>query len=312
MIQEFRLLKKIRKKIPQVLQGSLGLEDDAAVLKGKGSDDWLLTTDCLVEGVDFLRRKTPAEWVGRKALAINLSDIAAMGGTPVACLIALGIPGSMSVRWIEKFYEGLTRLAEQFQTLCVGGDISRAKQFFASVSLIGRVRRHQYVSRRGARPGDWIAVTGRLGGSILGKHLRFEPRVAEGKFLARYFRPSAMMDISDGFAQDLEHILIQSKVRAKVDLDKIPVSPAAKKMGKGSGPASLRHALTDGEDFELLFTLPPRSVTKLDRAWKRYFPKVPLSWVGRIASGKGKIQWLCGTEPVSNPVPGRKGYVHFA
>ena len=210
---------------------------------------------------------------GRKALAINLSDLAAMGAEPTAFLIALGISSSMKKSWILRFYKGMMDLAKQYNVKCVGGDITRAKEFFVSITLIGQAKQEEIIRRAGARNGDWIAVTGNLGGSILKHHYSFEPRIKEARFLTTQFRPTSMIDISDGFLQDLEHILKASGVSAEIHLDKIPVSQDAR---------NLESALTGGEDFELLFTMPQNTKSALEKVWAKKFPKVQLSWVGKI------------------------------
>lgn len=341
MKSEFELIKLLRKKIPRKMQGKLGIGDDAAVLPGPGAERLLFTTDILVEGVDFIRRKTPAahvgavpagypavrrmvpprpELVGRKAVAVNLSDIAAMGGTPYAFVVSLGIPRNMNQKWILKFYDGVIALARQFGVLCVGGDISRAREFFVSIAMIGRARPQEIVTRRGARAGDWIAVTGKLGGSIFERHLTFEPRVKEARFLARRFHPTSMIDLSDGLVQDLGHILQESSAGAKLNLNKIPVSRDALKLAHGNSEAALRHALTDGEDFELLFTISGAKKKSLDRAWKRQFPRLKLSWVGKIAAAKqssqtavadDRILWTRDGKPAAAPRLAKKGFSHF-
>jgi thiamine-monophosphate kinase len=264
-----------------------------------------------VDGVDFVLGKASPQKVGRKALAVNLSDIAAMGGEPMACVIALGIPPRLTERWLGQFYRGLVRLAKKYNTLCAGGDISRSRQFFVSIALLGKVPAKELVTRGGARAGDWIGVTGRLGGSILGRHLDFEPRIREARFLASRFHPSSMIDISDGLLQDLDHILKQSGVGARLDIQKIPISQEAKKLAAGHAKKALEHALTDGEDFELLFTVSPSKAKKLTRAWKNRFSQVPLTWIGVVTKEKGKVTWTYGSESVRSPRFHQPGYRHF-
>jgi thiamine-monophosphate kinase len=311
MKSEFELIELLKQKIPRFLQGEIPIGDDAAVLPGRGRERFLFTTDVLVEGVDFLWGKTPPEKIGRKALAVNLSDIAAMGGEPLACVISLGIPRHVNEKWIEKFYSGMVRLAKKYTTLCVGGDLSRSREFFVSVALLGRAASNEIITRKGACPGDWIGVTGMLGGSILGRHLEFEPRIQEGRWLARRFRPSAMIDISDGLLQDLGHLLEQSHTGAIIDLNGIPVSRAAKRLAKKSRAKALRHALTDGEDFELLFAISANKKQKLEKAWKIHFPQVPLSWIGCIRGRKPQILWMRGSRAVRAFRLRRKGFSHF-
>ncbi len=311
MKSEFALIDWIRKKIPQKLQGPYGIGDDTAILPFKNNGELLFTADTLVENVDFVLKKAKPELVGRKALAVNLSDMAAMGGKPFACLISLGIPPSMNEAWIQKFYSGLLPLAQKYQTLCAGGDISRAKEFFVSIALLGWSPKKKAVERNGARPGDVLLVTGKLGGSILGKHFSFEPRLREAQFLIQNFHPTAMIDISDGLLQDLEHILKESKVGTSVELSAVPVSSDAKKLAKGNPVRALEHALSDGEDFELLFTIPSKEESKLQKLWKKTFPGVSLSRLGRIQSGKPRVDWLRNGKPAAAPLIRHKGYSHF-
>ncbi|MBI3313497.1 MAG: thiamine-monophosphate kinase [Candidatus Omnitrophica bacterium] len=304
MQSEFKLIEDIKKIIPRKLQGPLGIGDDAALLpKIPKNHEWLLTTDVLVDGVDFRINEMRPEMIGRKTLAVNLSDIAAMGGIPAAFVISLGIPAHVKENWIHRFYKGMIRLAKQTNTACVGGDISRASNFFASVALLGHVEKGRAVTRCGAKRGDLIFVTGKLGGSILKHHYDFTPRLSEAGFLNKHFRPTAMIDISDGLIQDLEHILKSSGVGARIDFTRVPISKNAEELVRGNADKALRHALTDGEDFELLFTVRKHWRGSLKKAWKKYFPKVPLSEIGIVTAGKGKV--------INAPRLSKKGFTHF-
>ncbi len=309
---EFEWIHWLTQRIPKRLQGRPGIGDDAAVLPDGGSESLLFTTDTLVEGVDFRLRDARPELVGRKALAVNLSDIAAMGGRPLAFVMALGIPRNFNNAWVEKFYQGAIRMAKEYKTLWVGGDLSRSRQFFVTIALLGCAKRREIIFRRGAKPGDWIGVTGSLGGSILGKHFRFHPKIREGCFLASRFHPTAMMDSSDGLLQDLGHILKASGVGADIDLDKIPVSAAARQLAKKDPQRALKHALTDGEDFELLFTMPPGKAKRCKKVWQRSFSGSKLTWIGRIRTRKGaSIAYFNRSRSVSAPAFKRYGFSHF-
>lgn len=312
MQSEFKLIENLKKLIGRKLQGPLGIGDDAAILPeiAKGRQ-WILSTDVLVEEVDFRLGKLPPEMAGRKALAINLSDIAAMGGIPSAFVVSLGIPPSFRENWIRRFYRGMMRLARQSKTACIGGDISRAREFFASIAILGHVKKNQGVTRRGAKRGDLIFVTGKLGGSILGRHYQFTPRLSEAGFLCDFFRPTAMMDISDGFIQDLGHILKDSGIGARLDLARIPVSKDARRLARRNSQKALRHALTDGEDFELLFTLPRRLGFWLEKKWKKRFPRVALSRIGEIISQKEKLIYEYDGKKIKPPRFLKKGFSHF-
>lgn len=308
-LAEFSLIRRLRAQIPRAYQEPFRLRDDAASLGLKTGESLLLTTDTLVEGIDFHPGTRP-ELAGQKALAMNLSDIAAMGGCPRFFAIALGVPRRMQPAWLERFYRGMLKWARRYKLVCAGGDISAAKEFFAAVTLIGTVRRGAAVRRSGARPGDWIGVTGSLGGSILGRHLRFQPRMDEGRWLGAH-GARAMIDISDGFLQDLEHLLEESHAGACLEKTAIPISSAALRQGAGSATRALRHALSDGEDFELLFAMPPRRARVLQAVWKKCFPRVALSWVGTITGRPLQVDWLEKGRPCAAPRLHQKGFQHF-
>lgn len=307
-MNEFELIKNLTKVIPRRLQGRLGIGDDAGTFPG-GAGEFIFTTDAIVDGVDFTR-KARAEKIGYKALAVNLSDLAAMGAKPSAFVVTLGIPAGTNEAWLKKVYRGMTQCAAKYNTLCVGGDITKAKQFFISIALVGRVKKKEAVTRGGARVGDLIGVTGKLGGSITRHHLDFAPRLKEGSFLAAA-KVHAMIDISDGLLQDLGHILESSGRGALLDSFRIPVSEDAKKLAGKNPEKRLEHACTDGEDFELLFTAAPREKTKLEAGWKKKFPGTPLSWIGEITKDAGKIRWQKGGMPIPAPRFKQKGYSHF-
>jgi thiamine-monophosphate kinase len=262
-----------------------------------------------VEDVDFRYGKAKPEEVGHKALGINLSDLAAMGAKPVAYLITLGIPRRFPATWVARFYDGLNLLARRYRVTCLGGDLSEAKQWTASVTILGRCEKDP-ISRQGARPGDILYVTGSLGGAIRRHHLCFQPRVEQGLFLSSKIKPRAMIDISDGLVQDLGHILSQSKVGAELRLDQIPISKDAFQMARGNQEKAVRRALTDGEDFELLFSIPAHKQKRLETGWRKQFPRVRLRAIGSIRKTPG-IRWFNQNKPVKSPVAGHPGYEHF-
>ena len=243
-------LKKFQNLLPRVVKG---IGDDAAVLKVKGGRYLLFTTDMLVQDVHFSLRMS-ARAVGHKVLACNLSDIAAMGGEPVFAVVSLGVPGNISSRYVKDLYAGMWGVARSFGVSIVGGDTVRSDKVVVNIALLGEVEKRKLIRRQGARTGDWIFVSGPLGGSFKsGRHLKFTPRVKEARFLVGNFKPSAMMDLSDGLAGDLAHILKASCVGALIEEKLIPRHRGC----------SMEQALTDGEDFELLFTMPSVRARKL-------------------------------------------------
>jgi len=266
-----------------------GIGDDSAVVRIPGAHhDWLLTTDPVIEGVHFLP-DTPGRLVGRKIAGRVISDIAAMGGEPFYLLFNLVSPPETPLQRIEDLYRGATALSRRWGAAVIGGDVAKGPRLEVHAFAVGRVPRGHAVLRCGARAGDHIFVTGALGGSILGRHLTFQPRVAEGVWLARGGWASAMMDLSDGLASDLRRIAEESRVGAVLHAEAIPISRDARRLRDGR-PA-LEHALGDGEDFELLLTVRPARAGALQRAWRRRFPRVRLSEIGRITDEVEAI-WL--------------------
>jgi thiamine-monophosphate kinase len=263
----------------------------------------------VVEGIHFTRA-TPPEKIGRKALARCLSDIAAMAGTPMAALITLALPKNFDAEFVGEIYDGLNAVAEKFGVAVVGGETTtNPERILISIALLGTVPRGKQLLRSGAKAGDAIFVTGELGGSLAGKHLDFEPRLDEARWLAEHFKIHALTDLSDGLAGDLGHIVKASGVGAELLKSSLPVSREAKLQAKGSAaakPAALA-ALTDGEDFELVFTVASKDAVKLLDAWRKQFPKVRLTCIGKIVAREGL--WL--RDQHGSHKLQAQGYVHF-
>lgn len=291
---EFGLIKKFKRAIKLDASVIKGTGDDCAVLKFSRDKYQLFTCDMLVEGVDFRNDERPY-LIGRKAIAVSISDIAACGGIPQYCLVALGMPGSTPVEFINKLFKGMLGIAKKYKINLVGGDLSRADKITIDVSMLGQVEKKYLSLRSGARTGDIIFVSGSLGGSISGKHLKFTPRLKEARFLVKNFRPTAMIDISDGLAQDLGHILEESNAGAVIYEGLIPLSRQAKGLGD---------ALYCGEDFELLFTLSPLEA-------KRVLKKNPFLFqpIGEIAKKKYGLRMVDkrGREKIIRA----RGFRHF-
>jgi thiamine-monophosphate kinase len=310
-VNEFELIHLLTRHLPGNPAVVVGAGDDCAVLEtGAADGHCLFKTDAVVEGIHFTA-DTPPELIGRKALARALSDIAAMAGTPTAALVTLGLPRDFDVARLEKIYAGLNALAREHAVAVVGGETTtNPERLWISIALLGTVPRGRAALRSGAKVGDAIFVTGELGGSLAGRHLEFEPRLAEARWLAAHYPLHALMDLSDGLAGDLRHILKASGVGAELLKRAVPVSRAAKahaRTGDTAKPAIVA-ALTDGEDFELLFTLPGRHAVALTDAWKQQFPALKLSCIGKIIAGEGiRLRDETGVRPLT-----AHGYVHFA
>ena len=310
-MNEFELIGKLTKSLPANKSVVVGAGDDCAVLDFGLPDKLLLfKTDSIVEGIHF-QSDTPPEKIGHKALARCLSDIAAMAGSPTAALVTIALPENFEPARIEKIYDGLNALARKHDVAIVGGETTtNPGRTLISVSLLGHVPRGKATLRSGAEAGDAIFVTGELGGSLAGRHLDFEPRLAEARWLAQHFSIHAMMDLSDGLAGDLRHVLKASRVGAELLTTAIPISGAAKLASRAETSAKppLLAALTDGEDFELLFTVASKDAVPLLDAWKKQFPKLPLTCIGKIIASEGiHLRDKQGARPLNV-----HGYEHFS
>jgi len=310
-MNEFELIEKLTKSLPANKSVVVGAGDDCAVLDlGVPEKLFLFKTDAVVEGIHF-KPETPPEKIGHKALARCLSDIAAMAGAPSAALVTIALPKVFDAALIEKIYHGMNALARKHDVAIVGGETTtNPERILISISLLGHVPRGKATLRSGAEAGDAIFVTGELGGSLAGKHLEFEPRLAEARWLARHFSIHAMMDVSDGLAGDLRHILKASRVGAELLTSSIPISRAAKLASRAetSAKSPLLAALTDGEDFELLFTVASKDAVPLLDAWKKEFPKLALTCIGKILASEGlHIRDKLGVRPLT-----AHGYEHFS
>ncbi len=266
----------------------VGPGDDCAILEEPPGSGNLLafTCDALVAGTHFDLRTDPPEDVGYKAMAVSLSDIAAVGFEPVAATatVSFPLPGAPDAPDADGLallqqglYRGLRRAAERFRCPVVGGDVvsSGTSPLSLSVAMLGRPPAADEKSpggakpflRSGAAPGEAIFVTGELGGSRRGKHLNFVPRLAESRLVRKLGPPGAMIDISDGLSSDLHHLCRESGVGAEIEADKLPISEDAASAAEQDGRSALEHALDDGEDFELLFTVPAERAERLEAAW---------------------------------------------
>jgi thiamine-monophosphate kinase len=311
-VGEFGFLSRLRPRLGSGRGTIVGPGQDCAVVRC-GTQRLLYTVDALVEGVHFERHWLTPRQLGRKSFLVNASDIAAMGGRPRFCVVSAGVPLSYLARDLVALHAGITAAARDCGAAVVGGNLTRADKLFVSVALLGEAPK-RIVTRRGARAGDRIYVTGTLGDAALGVSLlrrdsaarraapvirRFRepsPRLQAGRLLVEAGVVSAMIDVSDGLVQDLGHVCDESGVGAEVDSDEVPLSPAYR---AASAERSL--AVHGGEDYELLCTVPERNVKRLQRAQERL--GCPITCIGRITRGRGVH--------VVGAAVSRGGYDHF-
>jgi len=290
-VGEDKLLDQLLPRLPLGKTVVAGAGDDCAVIEiSAGRNFLVLKTDCIVEGVHFLSGADPVD-VGWKAMMRPLSDFAATSALPQFALITLIASKQTEVEWVRKLYRGLRRAANQFDVSIVGGETSSSSgPIVISVSVAGFVERDRWMSRRGGKAGDDLFVTGQLGGALKQKHLRFIPRIAESRWLTKNFSIQAMMDLSDGLGIDLPRLARASKVGFKIEMENLPLASGAK----------IGDAISEGEDYELLFAISPRQSKRLQRAWKRKFPKLALTRIGSLSQLSTNNSQLL-----------RSGYVHF-
>ncbi|MBA3320479.1 MAG: thiamine-phosphate kinase [Pyrinomonadaceae bacterium] len=308
-----------------------GIGDDAAVFRASSQLDFCITTDLLIEEIDFRRATTTPCFLGHKALAVSLSDIAAMGARPRFCLLSIGVPADIwRTRFLDQFYEGFFALAGEHEVLLIGGDVSRTPEHIMIDSIvIGETKHGRAVLRSGARPGDHIFVTGALGGAAAGlqlleggarlparssrrtpsardqlllRQLRPTPRVGWGAWLGEKKFATAMIDLSDGLSSDLSHLCRESGVGALIDAARVPIDPNLKALKLEADPLSL--ALHGGEDFELLFTVRPRQARQLPAE----IAGISVTHIGEITDGVHGCQLdINGHKQAFKPA----GFVHF-
>ena len=309
----------------------LGIGDDCAVLEVTPGARLLATTDLLIEDVHFRRDYAGPADVGWKSLAVNLSDVASMGGRPRWALVALACPADTAAADVEAFYDGMLDLAARHGVAVVGGDTSASPRgWTVNVTLLGETA-HRPLTRATARPGDVVAVTGSVGASAAGlallsreamppglnrdaieavtaAHLRPQPRASEGAWLGASGAVTAMIDLSDGLATDLGHLAEESGVGAQVALDRLPVSDATRRVGEVLGRDPLAWATGGGEDYELLLTCPADAFARLARGLAEA-TGTPLSAIGEVVAAERGVTYLDAHGAAVTPAP---GFEHFA
>jgi thiamine-monophosphate kinase len=286
-IGEDAVVERITRELRFDNRVEIGPGDDCAVVRF-GDQLQLLKTDCVIEGIHFLP-DTPARAVGWKAFCRTISDIAAMGGDPLDALITVAVFPDRTLDWLTDLYAGINEAAVRYGVNLVGGETSRSPgPAFIAVTLTGKVNKERLVTRAGGKIGDRLYVTGKLGGSLRGKHLSFEPRLAESRWLTQNFQLHAMMDLSDGLGSDLPRLTKSSGTGFEIDFSALP---------KNEGCTD-EQALTDGEDYELLFAVSDKIGPKLERDWKEAFPDLLLTCIGGLTAE--------GSQAFNKP-----GYDHF-
>jgi thiamine-monophosphate kinase len=303
---ELEFIRWLRDNIPDDPRAKLGLRDDAAVLSLAGRSDIVVTTDLTTDGVDFRLAADDPRRIGRQALGANLSDLAAMAATPVAAFISLALPrnGAGRLSPLElaiQLYEGLLPLAREFDVAIAGGDTNTFDgPLVISIAAVGQSSPRGPLKRSGGQPGDWLMVTGSLGGSILGHMFDFTPRVREAVLLDQRYGLAAGIDISDGIALDASRLAAESGCGAALRLDRVPISPAARELAERDGAAdvdaaALQHALGDGQDFELLLAIKPDTAKLI---LKQRPIECPITYVGELISTPGLWQQSASGERV--------------
>ncbi len=324
MLTEFGLIEKFKKLFPaRDRRTRLGIGDDAAVL-ALGNENLLFTCDGVMENVHFSLDYFSFFDVGWRLACGNLSDIAAMGGKPLAAIITLGVRKGISEKNILKTYQGISAMLSKFNCSIVGGDIVRSKEFFLDMAMLGTAGKRVF-TRSGARPGELVVVTGELGRSLLGfkllsktrkrtmsvlteKHLRPHPRLLESDFLASRVKVGAMIDISDGLSSELHHLREQNGAGFEIEEERLPLHPALVKKARELGLSATELALNSGEEYELLFTCPVSEAKRL-RAWNHEHRKAPFTVIGWTIRGRKKVLLKKKDGQTSQLRP--RGYRHF-
>ena len=319
-----RIARQYSTQNPSILKG---IGDDAAVISFSEDSVILLTNDQMIEGFHFGLETIDGQRLGRKALAVNLSDIAAMGGTPLGYTLSLGIPSQrISVDFVDDFYKGITDFGKMMGVDLIGGDTSEGgERLFIAIALLGKAVKNRVIYRSGGKHGDDLYVTGSLGDSALGlilserdiikegreslleRHLSPMPRVSEGRTLAERGVPHAMIDVSDGLLADLNHIIAQSNIGAEVELSRLPLSSGFRTWAKKYVPDPVALALGGGEDYELLFSASKKKSKEVNELSREM--GIPITRIGRLSR---EIKGILLKDEKGNLTEAKPfGYDHF-
>lgn len=322
-IGEFGLIDLIRKKIfSKDQQVIVNIGDDAAVIKSSPDRLLIFTTDTMVEKVHFDLSYFTFEEIGWKAMVANLSDVAAMGGLPTYALVTVGLPRSMQAGDVLSIYKGASRIAKRHNCKIIGGDTTLVpRDIFISIALLGEVEKGSLVTRGGAKKGDIICVTGKLGEAQAGleylkkhgrrnpvlvrKHLKPEPRIGQARILVRNLKVNSMIDISDGLSSELLHLTQESKLGAVIYEQNVPISPKCTKLASLLNRVPLNWALSSGEEYELLFTVDKRDQAKIAKVKS----EVDVSVIGEMVAERGGVRLVRRSGRIRDLK--RSGFVHF-
>lgn len=324
---EFAFIRRLASRFSQDLPKDIqGIGDDCAIIPYLDHTSLLITTDLLIENVHFIRSKISAQDLGYKSIAVNLSDIAAMGGCPLYTLISIGLPSDIDVEWIDHFFDGMEELAKQENVLLLGGDTTFASEIAINFVIIGKIETSLIKKRSQAKAGDIICCTNNLGDSgaglkiiledlpltdiakqLIQKHNRPFPAIHEGQWLASQNGVHAMIDVSDGIDSDIRHIMEQSHCGAVIDLDRLPLSADLDQIAKLYNWNAAEIAATAGEDYCLLVTIDPIEYEKINSLYNQTFKK-PLFKIGQITDQANKLSYLKDSFPVQLQ---NRGFDHF-
>lgn len=328
-IGEFGFIERFAHRFEDLITPpAMGIGDDCAILPADDQYDYVITTDMLVEDIHFMRSKISPFNLGHKSLAVNLSDVAAMGAHPVGSFLSVAIPTTIEVEYLDELMEGYHQLSDKYHLPLMGGDTTRSPhKLIINISVIGKIAKNQSRLRSMACEGDIIAVTGFLGDSATGlqilldeingpdylteyfkmSHNRPQPAVEEGQWLGEQTGVHAMMDISDGIASDLKHILKASKKAGSIHLDQLPISPQLKELSEQKHLNTINLAISGGEDYQLLLTIAADRFSEIASAFEARFNK-PLYPIGNISGGNPEITYLQNGQPT---IVTGSGFNHF-
>ena len=329
-IGEFGLIDRIAPLFLKNIDNSItGIGDDCSVIPLNENESLLVTTDMLIEDVHFLCDKISPEELGHKSLAVNLSDIAAMGGAPHSAFLSIGIPKNTEIAWLDNFFDGLKKLADESNTLLLGGDTTKSiDRLVINIVVVGKIESSKIKYRSSAKPGDVICVTENIGDSggglkiilenledknnedicrLIKAHHKPRPHIKEGQWLSANNGVNAMMDVSDGIDSDLKRIMERSLIGAKVNLENIPVSGSLQKICEKFNWNPYQIAATSGEDYCLLVTIKKDEFADIAEAFEKEFNR-SLYKIGEITGRKNELNYLYNNNPVSL---GKHGFDHF-